>query len=81
MRCLSRRRRGGLHNASNGSENVNDVPVARWQKDDHQAWREEGSSSASNISCLFYNGEDVLWFNYGVLTFEIQNKEQTDMQM
>ncbi len=78
MTCYALRRRAGLRNSSNGSENVNDVTVARRQKDDNQAWRETGSSSASNISCLFYNGEDNLWFSKGELTFDIQYKKQKD---
>ncbi len=78
MTCYALRRRAGLRNSSNGSENVNDVTVARRQKDDNQAWRETGSSSASNISCLFYNGEDDLWFSKGKITFEIQYKKQKD---
>ena len=76
--CYALRRRAGLRNSSNGSENVNDVTVARRQKDDNKAWREIGSSSASNISCLFYNGEDDLWFSKGELTFDIQYKKQKD---
>jgi hypothetical protein len=80
MTCYALRRRAGLRNSSNGSENVNDVTVARRQKDDNQAWREAGSSSASNISCLFYNGEDELWFSKYELTFDIQNKRHKDGQ-
>ena len=80
MPCYALRRRAGLRNSSNGSENVNDVIVARRQKDDNQAWRENGSSSASNTSCLFYNGEDELWFSKGKLTFDIQYKKQKDMK-
>ena len=74
MTCYALRRRAGLRNSSNGSENVNDVTVSRRQKDDNQAWRETGSSSSANTS----NGEDDLWFSKGELTFLMECKKQKD---
>ena len=78
MTCYALRRRAGLRNSSNGSENVNDVTVSRRQKDDNQAWRETGSSSSANTSCLFFNEEDDLWFSKGELTFLMECKKQKD---
>ena len=73
--CYALRKRAGLRNSSNGSENVNEVLVSKRQKDDDESWREVGSSSASNMACLYANGEEGLWFKEGKVTFDLSYKK------
>ncbi len=77
MTCYAIRRRAGLRNSSNGSENVNQVTVAKRQKHNYESWREEGSSSVSNMSALYANGEDKLWFQTGKATFNLRYKKES----
>ena len=67
--CYAIRRRAGLRNSSNGSEGANNTTVALRQKDDDKSWREEGSTSSSNMSCLFLNHEEDMWFEKDEVTF------------
>ena len=67
--CYALRKRAGLRNSSNGSEGGNNTMVALRQKDDDKSWREEGSTSASNMSCIFLNHEEHLWFEDEEVTF------------
>jgi hypothetical protein len=69
--CYALRKRAGLRNSSNGSEGENNAVVALRQKDEDKSWREEGSTSASNMTCLFINQEQDMWFEDGEVTFRV----------
>ena len=69
--CYALRKRAGLRNSSNGSEGANNELVAQRQKDDDMSWRDEGSTSNSNMSCLFANHEETLWFCHHQVTYTV----------
>ena len=69
--CYALRKRAGLRNASNGSEGINHILVAKRQKVDGMSWSDEGSYSASNLSTLYANEEADLWFSEGKTTFTV----------
>ena len=74
--CYALRKRAGLRNSSNGSEGGNDILVADRQKDDDMSWREEGSTSAASLACLFANGEQNAWYSTGELTYKVPDEKR-----
>ena len=60
--CSGLRKKAGLRNSSNGSENLNQIDVSIRQKKQGMSWQEEGSSALSSHTCLRENGEQDDWF-------------------
>ena len=76
--CYALRKRAGLRNASNGSEGINQILVAKRQKVDGMTWSDEGSYSGSNQMVLYANNEDELWFRKRQVTFTVSAEKRID---
>ena len=76
--CYSLRKRVGLRNSSNGVENENMILVANRQKHKTMSWQTNVSSALAAISAVFLNNEADIWFNQGILSFNISASTNTD---
>ena len=65
----SLRRRLGLRNSSNGSEQLNQLAVSQRQKRDLMSWGEAGSSALAQVSVLYLNSGEDDWFSRGKVSF------------
>ena len=67
--CFALRKRAGLRNSSNGSENQNMVIVSKRQKKKGMSWRTAGSGELAALSALFENQEEKSWFFEDKISF------------
>jgi hypothetical protein len=70
--CYALRKRVGLINSSNGSEQQNQLLVSQRQKQPLMAWRETGSAALASVTSMYRNGEDVGWFGSGKATLSVE---------
>ena len=69
--CYSLRKKLGLRNSSNGSEQLNQLVVSQRQKQGLMAWREPGSGALAQVSTLYLNEGDRDWFAGRTVTFDM----------
>ena len=72
LTCYALRKRVGLVNSSNGSEQQNQLLAGQRQKQPLMAWRETGSSALASVASMYRNGEDGQWFGSGKATLSIE---------
>ena len=69
--CYALRKRVGLINSSNGSEQQNQMLVSQRQKQPLMAWGKPGSGALASVTSIYRNDEDRRWFGSGEATLSI----------